>query len=174
MQKFGFLALIALAYGAMETVTDETTTDVTITSCADDVECPEKTSAASSSLAAVPTTAAEEDVTVTVDETTSYYTTVCDSSSAKMYANSSAPIEASSVESSEDITYVDVTTTPTITASTGVEATETSQSTLMSTYSSSEPSSSLAGVESSYEGGANNKQMAAGAIGAAGLAAMLL
>lgn len=64
--------------------------------------------------------------------------------------------------SSEEVIYVDVTSTPTVTASTGVEATVTMQSTLLSTYSSSNDS---AVTPMPFEGGAGRPVM-----GAAGLA----
>lgn len=64
--------------------------------------------------------------------------------------------------SSEEVIFVDVTTTPTVTASTGVEATVTMQSTILSTYSSSNDSA----VEPIQFEGAAQRPI----LGAAGLA----
>lgn len=76
--------------------------------------------------------------------------------------------------SSESDIYVDVTTTPTVTASTGVQATVTKQSTLFSYYSSSAHanSSAIAGVSTFAGNAAHNGAYLGGA--AVGMAAVLL
>lgn len=163
-------------------VTNNVTTEVTITSCSDNkcattvspvaqttvtttvegVEtvyttyCPLTASETTSS----ETTSSEESslttVTTTVEGVETVYTTYC-------------PITATESASSDSVEYVDVTTTPTVTTSVGVESTTTAQSTFTSVYNST---SSVAAV-SSYVGGANRNAVA-GAVGIAGVAALLL
>lgn len=80
----------------------------------------------------------------------------------------SAEAENSPIPSGSDV-YVDVTSTPVETASTGVELTVTAQSSFTSVYNSASPS---AGV-STYAGGANRNAIA-GAAGLVGAVALLL
>lgn len=83
-----------------------------------------------------------------------------------------APETTAAAQESEDVTYVDITTTPTVLETTGVEATITSQETLTSVYNSGN-SSSLAGVNT-FEAKAAGHKAVLGAAGFAGLAAVLL
>lgn len=158
-RTLSLLAVVSLAQAAsteIETVTDNHTTEVTITSCSGHPDC----------VADVATTS-ETVVTTTVNGVETLYTTICEetvSPAVKVPEVSEVPSS-----SSEEIIYVDETTTPTVTASTGVELTITQQSTLLSSYSAS--NSSLAGV-AAFEGGAN-QNMIYGAAGLVGLAAYL-
>ena len=87
--------------------------------------------------------------------------------------------EVAPESASESDSYVDVTVTPTVTASTGVEATVTSQATFTSVYNSNGTASkSLEAANtadvSAYEGKANGQQAMVGLAGLAALAAVLL
>lgn len=147
----------------VETVTRNTTTEVTVTSC---------------SLHACETTVkpvVETTITTTVDGVATVYTTVCPvtetSSVAATPATSSKPtlLEAKkSVVSSELDIYVDLTTTPVVVTSTGVQATVTKQSTFVSLYAGA---SSVANI-TTFAGGANVN--AVGAAGLVGVVALLL
>lgn len=174
-QLFNLLGLAALASAAttsydIETVTENSTTDVTITSCSGHPDCV--------AAEAVTSTPVESVVTTTIDGMTTYYTTVCDESSSSPEETVSPVAKAPEVSepepassSSEEIVYIDLTTTPTVTASTGVEATVTQQSTLISSYSSA---NSSVNAVAEFEGVANNQQVMLGAAGFAGLAALLI
>lgn len=175
MQYLNVIALAALATAAttsyqIETVTDNHTVDVTVTSCSGHPDC---------TAEAVVST--ETTVTETVDGIQTIYTTVCALSEEAKAAEptpaaptSEAPVAEAPVSeapsSSEEIIYIDETTTPTVTASTGIELTTTLQSTLISSYSAANDSS-LAGINT-FEG-AGHKQTAFGVAGLA-LAAVLL
>lgn len=170
MQYLNVIALAALATAAttsyqIETVTDNHTVDVTVTSCSGHPDC---------TAEAVVST--ETTVTETVDGIQTIYTTVCALSEEAKAAEptpaaptSEAPV-SEAPSSSEEIIYIDETTTPTVTASTGIELTTTLQSTLISSYSAANDSS-LAGINT-FEG-AGHKQTAFGVAGLA-LAAVLL
>jgi outer membrane biosynthesis protein TonB len=73
------------------------------------------------------------------------------------------------VPESESDSYIDITVTPTVTSSTGVEHTETLQSTFTSVYQNS---TTLAPAVTSFNG-ANSQKMALGAVGIAGLALLM-
>lgn len=159
----GFVALASAATTSyqIETVTENSTTDVTITSCSGHPDCV--------AAEVVTSTPSETVVTTTVDGVKTYYTTVCEESSP--VAKAPEVSEAAS-SSSEEIVYVDVTSTPTVTASTGVEATVYKQSTMTTSYSTPGGNSSVSPME--FEGLANNQQVMLGAAGFAGLAAILI
>ncbi|ODV65869.1 hypothetical protein HYPBUDRAFT_126897 [Hyphopichia burtonii NRRL Y-1933] len=175
--KFLSTALIAssVAFAATNTVTQDHTTLATLTSCTHDT------------AESATTPSSQTVVTTTVNGVETAYTTVSPASSAPAPAApaSSAPAApapsqaAASSPAGESDSYVDVTTTPVETASTGVEATETSQDTLYSTApqgseSTSAGNSSLAPQASTYEAAANGQNVMVGFAGLAGIAAVLL
>lgn len=187
----------------VETQTQLSTTDVTITSCSEHA------------CTATVETTSHTIVTTTVNGIETVYTTVCPltehtkaavsteapaapaapvssaapaapaapASSAAAAApvapaSSAAPAavapvasEAAEASSGSNV-YVDVTVTPTVQATTGVEATVTSQSTFTSVYNS-QNSSAVAAV-STYAGEGSSPKVMIGAVGLAGLAAVLL
>lgn len=147
MYKLGFLALVSLAHATtwydIQTVTDDSTVEVTVTSCSGHPSCAVEAVASTYTV-----------VTSTINGEETVYTTVC-----PLTESQTTPHEEAAEVSSDDITFVDVTTTPTITQSTGVEATVQVQSTFTSVYHNS----SLAAVED-YEGGANKLAIGAGAL----------
>lgn len=170
---------------AIDTVTENHTTDVTITQCSSE-KC--------------DTTVQQQTqttVTTTVDGVKTVLTTVCPltesgaatPTSAAPENNEAAPesqaaqseAPESQAAASESDSYVDVTVTPTVTASTGVEATVTSQATFTSVYNSNGTASGSSSLEaantadvSAYEGKANGQQAMVGLAGLAALAAVLL
>ncbi|CUM57701.1 unnamed protein product [Debaryomyces tyrocola] len=159
---------------AIDTVTENHTTDVTITQCSSD-KC--------------DTTVQQQTqttVTTTVDGVKTVLTTVCPLTESGAAAPTSAAGENNEVApesqaASESDSYVDVTVTPTVTASTGVEATVTSQATFTSVYNSNGTASGSSSLEaantadvSAYEGKANGQQAMVGLAGLAALAAVLL
>ena len=156
--------------------------------------CPlteEASTVAPASTLAPASTVEEEIVTATLTTTVNgeetVYTTVCPASElpATTAPGSSAPatpapapgtkapVPAPAEESDSDITYVDVTETPTVYETTGVEATITSQATLTSYYNSAASNSTVAGVNT-FEAKAAGQKAMLGAAGFAGLAAVLL
>ncbi|CAG84446.1 DEHA2A03498p [Debaryomyces hansenii CBS767] len=155
---------------AIDTVTENHTTDVTITQCSShkcDTTVQQQT---------------QTTITTTVDGVKTVLTTVCPLTESGAAAPTSAAGENNEVapeSASESDSYVDVTVTPTVTASTGVEATVTSQATFTSVYNSNgTASSSLEAANtadvSAYEGKANGQQAMVGLAGLAALAAVLL
>lgn len=203
------LSTAVFAAGAMaitsydiETVTNQHTTDVTITSCADNkcestvdatslttvtttidgietvytTVCPESSSSTLAPEASTEEKSVTSTVTATVSGEITIYTTVCPETEAEASTEAVLPesseakgVPSSAVEdiaSSEEITYVDVTVTPTVTASTGVEATVTAQSSFTSIYNSN---SSAADV-STFEGAAASNQIRAGFVALAAVA----
>lgn len=158
---------------AIDTVTENHTTDVTITQCSSqkcDTTVQQQT---------------QTTITTTVDGVKTVLTTVCPLTESGAAAPTSAAGENNEVApesqaaASESDSYVDVTVTPTVTASTGVEATVTSQATFTSVYNSNgTASSSLEAANtadvSAYEGKANGQQAMVGLAGLAALAAVLL
>lgn len=169
----------------VETVTRNTTTEVTVTSCSlhaceTTVKPVVETTITTTvdGVATVYTTVCpvtETVVTTTVKGVETVYTTVCPvtetSSVAATPATSSKPtlLEAKkSVVSSELDIYVDLTTTPVVVTSTGVQATVTKQSTFVSLYAGA---SSVANI-TTFAGGANVN--AVGAAGLVGVVALLL
>lgn len=143
-----------------QTVTNQHTTEVTITSCADH-KC-------ATTVQSVTNTV----VTATVDGVETVYTTICpltESHSASLTAPSSVAAQSAASSAPQSITYVDITSTPTVTASTGVQSTMYHQSTFTSVFNSTtsaRPSVTFA----------NNapRNLLAGAAGVAGVAALLL
>lgn len=169
---------------AIDTVTENHTTDVTITQCSSE-KC--------------DTTVQQQTqttVTTTIDGVKTVLTTVCPLTESGAAAPTSAAGENNEVApesqaaqseapesqaASESDSYVDVTVTPTVTASTGVEATVTSQATFTSVYNSNGTASGSSSLEaantadvSAYEGKANGQQAMVGLAGLAALAAVLL
>lgn len=177
--QYQILTLAALIAGAsarttltqMDTVTEQHTTDVTVTHCSDDV-------CATTTINSISQTT----VTTTVDGIETVYTTVCPESTAEESATGSASVTSSEISlagvvstapghgpasvSGSDI-FVDVTVTPTVTSSTNVEATATQQSTMTSIFNSGVPT--LAAIA---ENNANKK--AIGMVGLVGVVAALL
>ncbi|KAM9898528.1 hypothetical protein OXX79_003398 [Metschnikowia pulcherrima] len=170
------LALVASALAAntttsyeVDTVTNNHTTEITITSCADN-KC-------ATTVQSVTNTV----VTTTVDGVKTVYTTICPltESASATPVSSATPVvstkpttlaaESAVSSSSDDVTYVDITTTPVVTASTGIQSTVYKQSTFTSVYNSSTSASPSVVF-------ANNapKNLLAGAAGVAGVAALLL
>lgn len=166
--QFLVLALAAVAAAQstiydVETVTDNLTTDVTITSCPNNA-CATTVEATSQTV-----------VTTTVDGVETVYTTICPETEAgeKAAAASEAPAPAApSASASGSDQYVDVTVTPTVTASTGVEATSTLQATITSYYNSLAANSYT--MQAASEGAAAGQHVAYGVAGVAGLAVLLL
>ena len=91
-------------------------------------------------------------------------------------------VAGESSSSSEEVSYVDVTSTPVVESTTDVELTLTAQSTLFTSYANSTGSSSSSSVVPSanvttFEGGAvggASNQITVGFAAIAGLAAILL
>lgn len=165
MQYFILAATLAAVASAQSTITQEvatvtehSTTDVTITSCSNDA-CVSTAQSTSYST-----------VTTTVDGIETVYTTICPETESANKEATIAPVPAPA--SSETDEFVDVTVTPTVTFSTGVEATSTAQKTFTSIYNNS--TSSVAPVFYSSENMANAQKAAVGLVGVAGLAAVLL
>ncbi|KAK6455615.1 uncharacterized protein RJT20DRAFT_48512 [Scheffersomyces xylosifermentans] len=130
----------------------------------------EKAAESEAPVAPAAPSSVETVITTTVAGVETIYTTYCPATEEATPATE-APAPAPTVAASEEITYVDLTTTPVVTASTGVEETLTEQYTLTSYYSSA--NASVAGV-ATYEGKANAQNFAVGVAGVAGLAAVLL
>lgn len=190
--SFATLLSVAYAASAIETVTDHHTTEVTITSCSDDA-CDKST------VAPVESTSTPAPVTVittTVSGEETIYTTICPETETTPSpapkpdtATTPSPVEPTSpapepttaapepttaapepvAPESESDSYIDITVTPTVTSSTGVEHTETLQSTFTSVYQNS---TTLAPAVTSFNGG-NSQKMALGAVGIAGLALLM-
>lgn len=191
----GVLASSVYAY-ANETVTQYETTLLTITSCSENkcdttvtpvipsvatvtvqgfvteytTYCPitaEEEASPASSLAgeSVVSSLTETVVTETVSGVETIYTTVCPLTES---TTKKAEVETAS---SEEISYVDLTTTPVVSSTVEAEETVYAQSTLFTSYASN--ASSIANV-STYEGAANSNNMAVGFAAIAGLAAVLL
>ncbi|GEQ66417.1 hypothetical protein JCM33374_g80 [Metschnikowia sp. JCM 33374] len=180
-------ALIASAVAAssdsvsyeIETVTNKHTTDITITSCADQ-QCVTTVQAVTNTV-----------VTATVDGVETVYTTICpltesatDASSSATSSVAAVPVSSSasaapvtssvaavpaSSSSSSSTTYTDITTTPVVTTSVGKKSTVYQQSTFTSVYNSTTSSRASIVV-------ANNapRNLCVGAAGVAGVAALLL
>ncbi|OBA24529.1 hypothetical protein METBIDRAFT_30772 [Metschnikowia bicuspidata var. bicuspidata NRRL YB-4993] len=149
-----------------ETVTNFHTDDITITSCADN-NCVTTVQSVTSTV-----------VTATVDGVTTTYTTVLPESTTSASVTplisskpTSVAAESDVPSLSEDITYVDITTTPVVTASTGIESTVYQQSTFTSVYNSSASATASASVIWANDAPRN---VLAGVAGVAGIAALLL
>ncbi|CAX45154.1 cell wall (manno)protein (precursor), putative [Candida dubliniensis CD36] len=199
-------SLVASTLAVNATVTEHHTTEITITSCSDNkcatsvapavqsvntvtiegivteytTYCPLTASEhekASSSLAPVAST--ESVVTTTISGVHTSYTTYCPLSGSESATPGTVAAESSS--SSEEVSYVDVTSTPVVESTTNVELTTTAQSTLFTSYANSTVSSSAAPAPPSnvttFEGGAvgvASNQITVGFAALAGLAAILL
>lgn len=179
--QYQILTLAAFIAGAsarttltqLDTVTEQHTTDVTVTSCSDHA-------CATTTI----NTTSQTTVTTTVNGIETVYTTVCPESTAKESTTkvssskvtnsetslagvvSTAPGHGPASVSSSDI-FVDVTITPTVTSSTNVKATVTKQSTMTSIFNSTVPT-----IGPIAENNANKKVI--GMVGFVGLAAALL
>lgn len=187
--KFAFAsaAVVASAVAAssisyeVEYVTRNHTTEVTVTSCSNHAclttVAPVIETTVTKTVNGVETVyttvcpLTETTVTTTIEGVETIYTTVCpvaEAATSTSAAAESAVVAEFSVESSDEISYLDLTTTPTVTKTKGVEATETAQFSFTTYYNSN----STAGGISTFVGGANMN--AVGAAGLVGVVAMLL
>ena len=140
-----------------------------------------KESSSPSSVAPVAST--ESVVTTTISGVHTSYTTYCPLSGSSEASTVITPgtVAGESSSSSEEVSYVDVTSTPVVESTTDVELTLTAQSTLFTSYANSTGSSSSSVVPSAnvttFEGGAvggASNQITVGFAAIAGLAAILL
>lgn len=141
-----------------------------------------KESSSPSSVAPVAST--ESVVTTTISGVHTSYTTYCPLSGSSEASTVITPgtVAGESSSSSEEVSYVDVTSTPVVESTTDVELTLTAQSTLFTSYANSTGSSSSSSVVPSanvttFEGGAvggASNQITVGFAAIAGLAAILL
>lgn len=115
-----------------------------------------------------PTTAAGESTPAAAGESTP---AAASSAPAAAESNPSTLAGEATTPATESDQYVDVTETPTVSATENVEATETAQSTLFTSSAAGNSSSTEAGV-STYEAGA--QRVAVGFAAVAGLAAALV
>lgn len=160
----------------VEYVTRNHTTEVTVTSCSNHAclttVSPVIETTVTKTVNGVETVyttvcpLTETTVTTTIEGVETVYTTVCpvtEASSVSAVSSTSA-----AAESSEEISFLDLTTTPTVIKTKGVEATQTAQFSFTTYYNSN----STAGGISTFVGGANMN--AVGAAGLVGVVAMLL
>lgn len=167
----------------VEYVTRNHTTEVTVTSCSNHVcqttVSPVVEATITKTVDGVETVyttvcpLTETVVTSTVEGVETIYTTVCPVTEAEATATPTiakgvSSVAAPSAASSDDeISYVDLTTTPIVTETSGVQATKTAQHSFTTYYNNS----TAAGV-STFVAGANIN--AVGAAGLVGVVALLL
>lgn len=168
----------------VEYVTRNHTTEVTVTSCSNHVcqttVSPVMETTVTKTVNGVETVyttvcpLTETVVTSTVEGVETIYTTVCPVTEAEATATPTNAKAVSSVaaasgapSSSEEISYLDLTTTPVVTKTSGVMATQTAQHSFTTYFNNS----TVAGV-STFVAGANIN--AVGAAGLVGVVALLL
>ncbi|KAF6062793.1 Flocculin type 3 repeat family protein [Candida albicans] len=170
-------SLVASTLAVNSTVTEHHTTEITITHCSDN-KCATSVAPAvqsvntvtieesSSPSSVAPVASTESVVTTTISGVHTSYTTYCPLSGSSEASTVITPgtVAGESSSSSEEVSYVDVTSTPVVESTTDVELTLTAQSTLFTSYANS---------TGGAVGGASN-QITVGFAAIAGLAAILL